>query len=88
MLSCGEAGAPALAILRRHGAQAVTVSEAEWVVAPGILAAHGGPATTASGAAGLASALAALDTPARARDLALSADSRILILVTEGPLVG
>jgi len=86
MLSCGEASAPALAVLRRHHAQVVTATEAELAAAPSILAAQGGPATTPSGAAGLAGAVAALDAPARAKELGLTADSRLLILVTEGPL--
>ncbi|SFU66580.1 diaminopropionate ammonia-lyase [Methylobacterium sp. 174MFSha1.1] len=86
MLSCGEASAPALAVLRRHGARVATVTEVELRRAPGILAEAGGPATTPSGAAGLAGALAALADPARAAELRLDRDSRLLILVTEGAL--
>jgi diaminopropionate ammonia-lyase len=86
MLSCGEASAPALAVLRRHGARIATVTEAELVRAPQILAEAGGPATTPSGAAGLAGALAALSDPARAAELRLDRDSRLLVLVTEGAL--
>ena len=86
MLSCGEASAPALVVLRRHDAWVVTVSEPELAAAPDTLAACGGPVTTPSGAAGLAGAVAALGTPARARQLGLDVDSRLLILVTEGPL--
>ena len=52
MLSCGEASAPALLALMRHGAEALAVSEAVLLDTPALLAAHGGPATTPSGAAG------------------------------------
>ncbi|TGD99461.1 pyridoxal-phosphate dependent enzyme [Methylobacterium nonmethylotrophicum] len=86
MLSCGEASAPAIAVLKRYGAQVVTVAEPGLAEAPDILAAHGGPATTPSGAAGLAGAIAALGNPGRAEELGLDAGSRLLILVTEGPL--
>lgn len=78
MLSCGVASAPAMAALRRHGARAVTVSEAELAAAPGLLRAHGGPATTPSGAAGLAGLAPAGLDPA----------SRVLIVVTEADLTG
>jgi diaminopropionate ammonia-lyase len=83
MLSCGEASAPALAILRRHGADALAVSEAGLLAAPGFLQAHGGPATTPSGAAGLAGLRAALADPALARRAALGPESRVLLLITE-----
>ncbi|AWN55015.1 pyridoxal-phosphate dependent enzyme [Methylobacterium sp. 17Sr1-1] len=86
MLSCGEASAPALAVLRRHGARVAAVTEAELRRAPEILAEAGGPATTPSGAAGLAGALAAFADPDRAAELRLDRDSRLLILVTEGAL--
>ncbi|MFE1599510.1 pyridoxal-phosphate dependent enzyme [Methylobacterium sp. ID0610] len=86
MLSCGEASAPALTVLRRHGARVVTVSEPGLTAAPGILAEHGGPPTTPSGAAGLAGALTALADPGLARELGLDRESRILVLVTEGAL--
>jgi diaminopropionate ammonia-lyase len=83
MLSCGEASAPALAVLRRHGADALAVSEAGLLAAPGFLQAHGGPATTPSGAAGLAGLRAALADPALARRAALGPESRVLLLITE-----
>ena len=60
MLSCGEASAPAVAVLRRHGAQAVTVSEATLAGATRRLRERGGPATTPSGAAGLAGLMSLL----------------------------
>jgi diaminopropionate ammonia-lyase len=82
MLSCGEASAPALAVLRRHGALAMTVPEAELDAAPAILREAGGPATTPSGATGLAGLLQA----AASHSFGLNADSRVLILVTEAAL--
>lgn len=86
MLSCGVASAPALAVLQRHRARALTVSEATLAAAPQLLAAHGGPATSPSGAAGLAGAVVALREPGRATELGLDATSRLVILITEGAL--
>jgi diaminopropionate ammonia-lyase len=86
MLACGQASAVAMPVLRRHAARVVTLSEAALTAAPHLLRQQGGPATTPSGAAGLAG-LAAL--MANARDAAgygLAADSRVLILVTEAAL--
>ncbi|TNC06433.1 PLP-dependent lyase/thiolase, partial [Methylobacterium terricola] len=54
---------------------------------PRLLAEAGGPATTPSGAAGLAGLLAVLADPARAADLRLDRESRILVLVTETALI-
>ena len=51
MLSCGEASAPALKILFRHGAAAIIVSEAALAEAVTTLASYVGPRTTPSGAA-------------------------------------
>ncbi len=83
MLSCGEASAPALAILLRRGAQALAVSEAALRAAPSFLRAHGGPATTSSGAVGLAGLRVALADPALAARFALDPESRVLLLATE-----
>ena len=41
MLSCGEASAPALAVLRRHAARAVAMPETGLMEAPGVLRAGG-----------------------------------------------
>lgn len=80
MLSCGEASAPAIAILRRGGALSVSVGEDELRAAPGLLAGLGGPSTTPSGATGLLGLLVA----SRDKDeYALSATSRVLIVVSE-----
>ena len=84
MLSCGEASAPAMTILRRHRAQAITVSEAELVDAPRVLRDHGGPATTPSGATGLAGLCRAIDGAVPRCDL--NADSRVLLIISEAPL--
>lgn len=81
MLSCGEASAPALGILKACGARAIRVSEAELLTAPALLAGHGGPATSASGATGLAGlARAAADAA-----FGLDAESRVLVILSEGP---
>lgn len=78
MLSCGEASAPALAVLLRHRVQAIAVPEQGLDAAPATLLACGGPATTPSGATGLAGALAARET--------LSADARLLFVISERQL--
>ena len=83
MLSCGEASAPALAMLQRYGARAVTVTEAALATAPGLLRELGGPATTPSGAAGFAGFVRVAQ--AEPDDFRLDASSRVLVLVTEGP---
>lgn len=84
MLSCGEASAPALRILLRHGARALAVRESTLVEAVAVLSAHGGPTTTPSGAAGLAGLLAARPGTPTARDLRIDAESRILLIASEG----
>jgi diaminopropionate ammonia-lyase len=78
MLSCGEASAPAIAVLQRHDVRAMTVSEAALLEAPAVLHACGGPRTTPSGATGLAGALAA-----RQQAPGLPPDARILIVISE-----
>lgn len=83
MLSCGEASAPALKVLRRHKVRAVTVPESTLDEAPALLQSCGGPRTTPSGGAGLAGAMTANGGP-----MALSADARILILITEAEVEG
>jgi len=83
MLSCGEASAPAVEILRRVRATAVTVSEHELAQAVELLESFGGPATTPSGATGMAGFLSALPGSALAEDLGVSDHSRILFIATE-----
>jgi len=85
MLSCGEASAPAFAILRRAGAEVVTVSERALLDAPQALRAAGGPDTTPSGATGLAG-LASVIGSAHASRLVLTAESRVLLVISEAAL--
>lgn len=86
MLSCGEASAPALDVLRAAGVKARTVSDASLAGATTVLRDCGGPRTTPSGAAGLAGVLNATAKPDTRRDIALDASSRVLIAVTETEL--
>jgi diaminopropionate ammonia-lyase len=83
MLACGEASAPALAVLLRHGAEAFAVAETALRAAPAFLRGLGGPATTPSGAAGLAGLRAALADPHLAARFALTRDSRVLLMISE-----
>lgn len=86
MLACGEASAPALTILRRHAATGLAVSDGQLAEAVQTLASCGGPATTPSGAAGLAGLLTARPGSELARELGIGAASRVLLVVTEGPV--
>jgi diaminopropionate ammonia-lyase len=83
MLSCGEASAPALRILRSVAAEALPVPEAALLAAPAFLAAHGGPATTPSGAAGLAGLRRAVADDSTRGALGLGPTSRVLLVITE-----
>lgn len=84
MLSCGRASAPALAVLLGHGVRALGVDEALLLEAPRLMRSGGGPSSTPSGAAGLAGVMKASDDRSVAAELELAADSRVLLLVTEG----
>lgn len=84
MLSCGEASAPAVEILRRAKADAITVCEQRLTDAVQILSSCGGPSTTPSGATGLAGLLSLQNDPALAQRLSVSPQSRVLLVVTEG----
>jgi diaminopropionate ammonia-lyase len=86
MLSCGEASAPAVEILRRVQAAAVAVSEQALHEAVDVLSACGGPPTTPSGACGLAGLLAARANVSPQPVSDLDATSRVLLIVTEGAL--
>lgn len=83
MLACGEASAPALRQLRQAKAEVVGVSEGELGEAVMLLAEAGGPATTTSGAAGLAGLVAAARSPALREQFALTPESRVLTIVSE-----
>lgn len=81
MLSCGEASAPAVAVLLRHRVAAVCVPERTLEDAPALLHRCGGPRTTASGGAGLAGAMTACDGRPR-----IGPDARVLLLITEADI--
>jgi diaminopropionate ammonia-lyase len=83
MLSCGEASAPAIVVLRANAARSVIVSETSLADAPVLLRNYGGPRTTPSGAAGLAGVSTVLASPGAALEIAISTTSRVLIVVTE-----
>jgi diaminopropionate ammonia-lyase len=85
MLSCGEASAPALVILLRRGALAMSVPETALLAAPDFLIAHDGPATTPSGAAGLAGLRLAVVDAELGERFALGPTSRVLLIATEAP---
>jgi diaminopropionate ammonia-lyase len=84
MLSCGEASAPALATLIAHDAESVVVSESALRSSVSQLAACGGPASTPSGAAGVAGLLKASSTDDERRRHSITSRSVILCVVTEG----
>lgn len=83
MLSCGEASAPALAILRAVGARGIGVEEADLEHAVARLS-EIDIATTASGAAGLAGLLRVSRSPTLRAVHRLTSDSVILLILTEG----
>lgn len=86
MLSCGEASAPALRILLARRAAALVVDEAALLAAPPVLVELGGLETTPSGAAGLAGLLSLLPGTPEAAALGLDGTSRVLLIVSEGPV--
>lgn len=86
MLACGEASAPALRQLLAVGAEAVGVSEQALAEAVAQLATAGGPATTTSGATGLAGLATAAHSAELRRRLALTPESRVLIIISEKAL--
>ncbi|HEY0967837.1 MAG TPA: pyridoxal-phosphate dependent enzyme [Opitutaceae bacterium] len=86
MLSCGEASAPAVTRLRAVSASSIVVSESLLADAVAQLVEQGGPASTESGAGGLAGLLAAQPGSSAAQSCALTASSRVLLIVTEGPV--
>jgi diaminopropionate ammonia-lyase len=86
MLACGEASRPALQVLASTNVDVIALDEASLLDAPSKLRDAGGPPTTPSGAAGLAGLISiAADVSARKRH-GLNSESRILIVITEGPL--
>lgn len=85
MLSCGEASAPAFAVLLAHGATAMTVPEKALDDLPALLATCDGPRTTPSGGAGVAGAILACTDPARQHP---GPQARILLVISEAALPG
>ncbi len=86
MLACGEASAPALLQLQAAGAEAIAVAEAMLDAAVARLAEIGGPATTTSGATGLAGLMTVARSGELRRHFALAPESRVLIIVSETAL--
>lgn len=83
MLACGLASAPALRILQRHTVASVLVSDVQLRVAATEMQSAGGPATTESGATGLAGLLRIAARPELRLKHQLADDSVILLIVTE-----
>jgi diaminopropionate ammonia-lyase len=83
MLACGLASASAVPILLKHQARTVVVSEEQLQGAVGSLRDAGGPATTPSGAAGLAGFLHVATEPALRHAHGLDAHSVVLLVATE-----
>lgn len=88
MLSCGLASAPALEILLRHAVDSIVVHEDQLRAAVKTLKDAGGPDTTPSGAAGLAGLLQTAARPASRANHGLDSESKVLLVITEGPLQG
>lgn len=86
MLACGEASVPALAVLRAASVEVIALDEAPLRDAPSKLRDAGGPETTPSGAAGLAGLLSVAGNAASRQRFGLTESSRVLIVITEGPL--
>jgi diaminopropionate ammonia-lyase len=86
MLSCGLASAPAVEILKRHDARSVPVNEDQLGEAVRVLRDLHSLRTTPSGAAGLAGLLHVSARSDLWDEHQLGAESKVLFLVTEGPL--
>lgn len=83
MLACGLASAPALRILQRHSVTSVLVSDVQVRVAATELRSAGGPATTESGATGLAGLLQVAARHELRSNHQLDKDSVVLLIATE-----
>jgi diaminopropionate ammonia-lyase len=86
MLSCGEASAPAIKILRRLAAKSLAVEEPTLAEALKALSECAAPATTPSGATGIAGLLSTPPTSRAAAELNLTASGRVLAIITEAPV--
>lgn len=83
MLACGEASAPALAILRQHKPIPVLVCEAALLAAAEIMSDEAGIHTTPSGSAGLAGLLHVANDGALRQKAGIDPSSTILLVATE-----
>ncbi|WP_455270734.1 pyridoxal-phosphate dependent enzyme [Rhizobium herbae] len=83
MLACGEASAPALAILQRYNPIPVLVSEEELLAAADIMRDEADIRTTPSGSAGLAGLLHVANDGALRQQAGIDRSSRILLVATE-----
>jgi len=86
MLSCGLASAVALEHLRPFQPASILVGEEDLAAAPARLVADGGPASTPTGATGLAGFLLAAAQPAFRHAIGLDEQSIVLLIATEGPV--
>jgi diaminopropionate ammonia-lyase len=86
MLACGLASAHAVALLKEHGAKSLVVGEQRLKEAVTAMSAAGGPATTESGACGLAGLLEAAAGDELRNDLRLSSDAAVLLILSEGAI--
>jgi len=82
MLACGQASAPALAMLTRHAPTVMTVNDGQAIRATAVLARECGIRTTPSGAAGLAGLLSATRASI-AESTGLGRHSEVLLIATE-----
>lgn len=87
MLSCGLASAAALAVLLRHKARPVAVSEEALRMAVKLMQLAGGPGSTPSGAAGLAGLLHVAASEARRLEHGLRRNSCVVLFVTENDML-
>ena len=86
MLACGVVSTPALEILQRHNARSVLVDEDHLRRAVDVLRECGGPATTPSGATGLAGLLHVAAHPRLRAEHRLDPASNVLLVATEAAL--
>ena len=88
MLACGLASTPAIAILQSAGATSVVVDDEQLLAAKDALRKTAGVETSTSGAAGLAGLLNLVSQKKLCAAHGLGMDSRVLLLITEGPVAG
>jgi diaminopropionate ammonia-lyase len=86
MLSCGLASAPAIETLKSAHAVSLEIDEARLLAAAVDLRKLAGVESTPSGAAGLAGLMQLASQPELCSKYGLDAESRVLLLITEGPI--